>query len=388
VPEPVDLPAVIVGAGPCGLAIARQLRHRHGIDALVVDRAAAPAAAWRARYDGFRLNTCGFWSHLPGQPIPRRYGRWPGRDEMVAYFDDYVRRQHLRPRLGVEITRIDAEGPRWRVRSADESWTASVVVVATGNYHTPDLPSWPGRDSYTGELVHSADYRNPAPYRGRDVVVVGSGNSATDIALQLHDGVASRVRMAVRTPPNLIPRSAAGIPIDAFSPVVSRLPVAAVDVAAAAVRRVWYGDLTPAGLPAPEDGIYRALLDAGQVPTLGDELVAAVKRGSIEVVSAVEAFDGDEVILRDGTRVRPDAVIAATGYRHGLEPMVGHLGVLDDAGSPVRNGPPPVAPGLWFAGYDEPLIGPLKSFRLQATPMADAIAGRLGELPQVPQKVR
>jgi putative flavoprotein involved in K+ transport len=104
---------LVVGAGPCGLAIARQLAHEQGIDALILDRARTPAASWRDRYDGFRLNTCGFWSHLPGQHIPRRYGRWPKRDDMIDYFDDYVRRQRLRLTLGVNVIRVDPDHDRW-----------------------------------------------------------------------------------------------------------------------------------------------------------------------------------------------------------------------------------------------------------------------------------
>lgn len=107
---------VVLGAGPCGLAIARQLCHHHGVRALVVDRAPAPAWSWRQRYDGFRLNTCGWWSHLPGQRIPLRHGRWPGREAMVDYFDDYVTRQRLRLRLNCEIT---------DVARTDEGWALS-----------------------------------------------------------------------------------------------------------------------------------------------------------------------------------------------------------------------------------------------------------------------
>ncbi len=366
-----------MGAGPCGLAIARQLAHEQKVDALVLDRATAPVSTWRGRYDGFRLNTCGYWSHLPGQPIPRRYGRWPKRDDMVDYFDSYVRRQQLRLGLGVTVTRIDRDDDRWQITTDGESYTADAVVIATGNYHTPALPAWPGMEGYTGELLHSADYRNPWPFAGRDVLVVGVGNSATDIALQLSDGVAGRVRLAVRTPPHLVPRSAAGIPVDAFSAALRRLPVPVLDHAAALVSRLWFGDLTSAGLPAPRRGIYRALLDDGSIPTLGDELVPQIKAGRIEVVAAVEAFDGDAVVLADGQIIRPEVVIGATGYRHGLEPLVGHLGVLDEEGAPVVNGLPSAAPGLWFAGYDEPLIGPLQSFRLQAGPVAEDVAGFL-----------
>ncbi|BBZ63650.1 monooxygenase [Mycolicibacterium monacense] len=366
---------VVVGAGPCGLAIARQLLHEQRIEPLVLDRATAPASTWRDRYEGFRLNTCGYWSHLPGQPIPRRYGRWPKRDDMVDYFDSYVRRQRIPLSLGVTVTRIDRDGDRWLITTDGDTYTADAVVIATGNYHTPALPAWPGMEGYTGDLLHSADYRNPWPFAGRDVLVVGSGNSATDIALQLSDEVAGRVRLAVREPPHLMPRSAAGIPVDAFSAAFSRLPVPVIDHAAALASRLWFGDLTSAGLPAPRRGIYRALLDDGSIPTLGDELVPQIKAGRIEVVAAVESFEGDSVVLADGRTIRPDVVIGATGYRHGLEPLVGHLDVLDEDGAPLVNGLPPAAPGLWFAGYEEPIIGPLQSFRLQAGPLAAEVAG-------------
>ncbi|OBB58216.1 pyridine nucleotide-disulfide oxidoreductase [Mycobacterium sp. 852013-51886_SCH5428379] len=368
-----DEDVIVVGAGPCGLAIARQLRHERGIDALVVDRAHAPASSWRRRHDGFRLNTCGFWSHLPGQRIPRRHGRWPGRDAIVGYLDDYVRRQDLRLQLGVTVVRVDGDDGRWLVTTEDGAVHARAVIVATGNYHTPALPPWPGMDGFTGEILHSADYRNPWPFVGRDVLVVGPGNSGTDIAVQL-TGVAERVRMAVRTPPHLVPRSTAGLPIDAATPVLRRLPVAVLDRAAAVLQRARFGDLSSHGVPAPGKGIYRALLDDGHVPTIGDQLVARIRDGRIGVVPAVESFDADKIVLADESRVTADVVIAATGYHPGLEPLVGHLGVLDTHGHPSVNGLPCAAPGLWFAGYDEPLIGPLRSYRLQAGPIAADVA--------------
>jgi cation diffusion facilitator CzcD-associated flavoprotein CzcO len=100
---------------------------------------------------------------------------------MVNYFDDYVRRQGLRLALGVAVSRLDRDGGRWRIDTDDGVLTAEAVVVATGNYHTPALPGWPGRDTFGGQLLHSAEYRNPWPLKDRDVLVVGSGNSATDI---------------------------------------------------------------------------------------------------------------------------------------------------------------------------------------------------------------
>lgn len=368
---------VVIGAGPCGMAVARQLRHLHGIDALVLDRAPEPVSSWRRFHDDFRLNTCAYWSHLPGQHIPSRHGRWPSRDAMVGYFDDYARRQGLRLRLGAAVERIDRDAAGWRLTVDGGSITAATVVVATGNYHTPRTPSWPGTQDYTGELLHSVDYHRTGPFVGHDVLVVGSGNSATDIAVRLSDAGARRVRMSVRTPPHLVPRAIAGVPVDLFSDAFDRLPVAVLDRAAAMMRALWWGDLQEDGLPAPRKGIYRALLDDTRIPTLGDDLVPRVEDGRIEVVAAVASFDGDRVLLADGTSVRPDVVIAATGYTKGLDDMVGHLGVLDADGDPMSNGTPSAATGLWFAGYEEPLVGPLRSFRRGASGLAGAVAGYL-----------
>src|SRR5947199_6907749 len=133
--------AIVIGAGPSGLAVARQLEHQHGITTLVLDRAAAPAISWRKRYDNFRLNTNGFLSHLPGQRIPLTAGRWPTKEDMVRYFDRYVQRQNIEVRLECEVNRIDRAGAGgWTLDTSSGEIRTSAIVLATGNYRTPTIP--------------------------------------------------------------------------------------------------------------------------------------------------------------------------------------------------------------------------------------------------------
>ena len=112
------------------------------------------------------------------------------------------------------------------------------------------------------------------------------------------------------------------------------------------------GDLTEFGLPVPEEGTFSRLRRLGVAPAIVDKVVVeAIRERRIEIVAGVESLDETGVGLADGTRIEPDAVIAATGYRRGLEPMVGHLGVLDDEGVPRAFAAEAAAPGLRFVGY-------------------------------------
>jgi len=217
--------------------------------------------------------------------------------------------------------------------------------------HTPFLPSWPGE--FGGEVLHSSEYRNPAPYAGRQVLVVGSGSSGMEIAHDLATGGTVKVWMAVRTPPNIMLRGGpAGLPGDVISLPLYHAPKRLADAISRRARARFIGDLSEFGLPVPAEGPFSLLARTNHVPSLVDpDVIDAFRDGSIEVVATVDGFDDGGVRLVDGRRVDPDAVVCATGYLQGLEPLVGHLGVLDDRGFPRTVGVTPAAPGLWFIGF-------------------------------------
>ncbi len=366
--------AVIVGAGLNGLAAAYELKRR-GIDPVILDGAKETAAPWRKRHHGLRLNTHRLISHLPGKRIPRKYGPFPRRDDMVAYLDDYERALDVPVHRGVWIERIDPDPEGWRLTTASGIRRARHVIVATGNERRPVVPAWPGREGFTSELIHSADFGRADRFRDRRVLVVGAGNSGVDVLNHLSREATGALWVSVRNGPTVLPTRALGFPLQLLSPLMVPLPAWAVDLMMAATERLFLGDLRKLGLSNHPDGVATRLIREGVAPAFDDGFVAALKVGRVTVLPAVSRFDGDAVILSDGTEIRPDAVICATGYRPGLEGLVGHLGVLDGSGRPIHPGPIPHPDhtGLWFMGMTPRLPGVFYAARGEARRLARRI---------------
>jgi putative flavoprotein involved in K+ transport len=348
---------------------------RAGVESVVLDRAPAVANSWRGHYDRLHLHTVRWLSHLPGYRIPRRYGKWVARDDVVRYLESYSAYHRLDVCLNTEVTSIDRADDRWVVRSPQGDVDARYVVVATGHNHTPVMPSWPGADEFPGELLHASDYRNATGYAGKSVLVVGSGNTGAEIAVDAVESGAREVAIAVRTPPHIVLREKYGVPSLALGVLFRHLPPRVFDPIAAAMRRMDVGDLTAYGLPVPKDGLYERVRRDDAIPLIDVGFLQQLKAGRIVVVPAVEAFEGEHVLLADGSRRRADVVIAATGYRRGLQSIVGHLGVLGPDGRPrVRGGATdPAAPRMWFTGYTNPISGMFRELGIDAKRIARAV---------------
>lgn len=377
--SPTVSPVYVIGAGPGGLAAAYALRAR-GIRAVVLEKSDSVGASWRRHYDRLHLHTTRRLSALPGLPMPRRFGRWVSRDDVVRYLEKYAEHHELEIVTGVEVSRVERspDGDGWLLHaSGGRELTGSAVVVATGFNHTPRIPDWPGLDGYRGRFLHAGEYRDAGPFAGQDVLVVGVGNTGAEIAVDLAEGGAARVRLAVRTVPHIVRRSTAGWAAQYNSILVRRLPTGLVDRLARTMAKVSVPDLAAHGLPRPDTGLY-SRVKQGSIPVLDVGLIDAVRQGRVEIVAAVEGFEDGKVALADGTRTSPDAMIAATGYARALEGLVGHLDVLDGRGRPVVHGPrtPGNAPGLYFTGYTNPIGGMFREMAIDAEKIAKALAKR------------
>jgi cation diffusion facilitator CzcD-associated flavoprotein CzcO len=343
---------VIVGAGPSGIATALSLRDR-GLHPLVLDRADKVGASWRGRYERLKLNTHRDYSHLPERPYPPGTPILPTRADVIEHLQRHAYEDGIELQLDTEVHRIDRQSGGWRLQTSRGVVDAPQVVVATGYEHTPAIPDWPGKAGFTGELVHSADYRNPTPYLGKRVLVVGGGSSGFEIVTDVATGGAAKAWLSLRTPPNILPLwHTGGFVSDFITRLAGRAPLRLSDQLSRLARRVNFGDLTEFGLPVPTEGPLARAARIGQAPAIVDRgVIEAIRNRSVEVVAEIEAFDAGTVSLRSGVRIEPEVVISATGYRRGLEPLVGHLGVLDEHTVPLAEGEIAAAEGLWFIGF-------------------------------------
>jgi putative flavoprotein involved in K+ transport len=365
---------IVIGAGPAGLATAGALRH-HGIGSIVLERDSI-GESWRKHYDRLHLHTVRWLSHLPGYKIPRRYGAWVARDDVVQYLEDYAQIHNLDVRTGVDVERLERDGDDWIVNA---EFAAPRVVIATGFNRYQYLPDWPGMTSFSGQIIHSGSYKNADELVGKSVLVVGTGNSGAEICVDLVDSGAGRVRLSVRTPPVVLRRDTNGMPSQLNGVAIRHFPAPLLDRILPLMSRVTVGDLSKHGLPKPAPGAYSHFLNEGVTPILDVGLADLLKQGKVEVVAAVDRFDGDDVVLSDGSRIQPDVVIAGTGFLRGLEPIVGELGLLEPTkGPPIVHGAEthPNAPGLHFIGYTNPISGMFREIAIDARRIARTIAAQ------------
>jgi putative flavoprotein involved in K+ transport len=344
----------------------------------VLERESQIAMPWERRYESLRLNTPRGLSHLPGYQLPRRYGRWPTRADMVEYLRDYECGLGRRVHPETEVVRVDRQHPGWCIHTSRGELGADHAVVATGHDANPLIPPWPGLETFAGELLHSSAYREPSPFRGRHVLVVSAANSGSEIAFELSRNGAASVQVAMRTPPPITAREYLGFPLMYLALPLNPLPDRVGDLATQTMQRLVYGDLRVRGIPRSPYGIQTQTRRRHQSVLIDAGFVDAVRAGAIEIVPEVQGLDGRDVLLGDGTRVKPQVVIAATGFRTSLPQLVGHLGVLDERGYPAvdQGSDHPAARGLFFSGYWASMIGQLLHMRRDARTIARRIARR------------
>ena len=354
-----DSTAIVIGAGASGLAAAQALQAR-GISVRILDKAHRAGEAWHHRHPQLRLNTHRYLSHLPGMKIPKEAGAFPSRDSIIGYLENYAAHLDLPIEFGVDVKRIERVDAEWVIKTDACIYTTRHVVIATGYDHVPYIPDWPGRADFERKLIHSADFGDLAQYEDKKVLVIGAGNSGTDILNHLSGIETEKCWVSLRHGPTIFPTRLYGFPVQLSSLLMSKVPTRVVDKALALTEFIAFGNLSKWGLHKHPHGAATRLKQTGISPAIDKGFIAALKAGNTKVVPEVRAFETGSVILSNGQRIEPDIVIAATGYRTGLESMIGHLGVLDRFEVPTIHGAvlrSDYPGGMYFTGMRPGLTG-------------------------------
>jgi putative flavoprotein involved in K+ transport len=314
---------VVVGAGQSGLSAARALRAA-GLTPIVLEAGNEPVGSWPHYYDGLKLFSPAAYSGFPGFPFRGDPERYPARDEVVDYLREYAAVVDADIRTGCRVTSVSSTNERGFLVATDAGQVihTAAVVAATGSFGSPHLPALLGQHTFSGRLLHVADYRCPEPYAGQHVVVVGAGDSAVQVGYELAQ--VATVTIATRRPIRFLPQKIDGRDLHYW------------------LHRTGFDDLPPHWLArlipdtlVTDTGRYRAALELGRMNRR----------------PMFTAFDGEHVVWSDGTREVVDTIVFATGYRPDLDYLRG-LEALTDGLPQHVGGLSTTHPGLAYIGIE------------------------------------
>lgn len=379
----------VIGAGISGLAVMRSLK-RHGIDFIGLERDDAVGGVWNfgpassqsshPAYGSLHLNTSSKVTGFTGYPFPDDFPRYPRHDQVGSYLRDFADSHDLTGHIefGTDVRQVEPDpAGGWFVTSADARGSVRTrhfqdVVLASGYHSAPRLPTpeITGSDVFRGRRLHSADYTDPEPFRGAEVTVVGFGNSACDIAVEL-SRVAARTVLSVRRGAHVVPKTLMGLPIDeiAESRWWSLLPFKVQRKLIEVLLHLTRGRIGDYGLPEPDHRVMEAPI------TISDELLSRLSHGEIVIRPGIRELTPHGVTFSDGSAENADAVILCTGYDMSLP--LPHDVVFDPDGrlSLFQRIVPLGHQGLYLPGFLRPVGALTRLAELQAEWISDLISG-------------
>ena len=368
----------VIGAGPSGVAASKAL-HQRGLLFECFEQRPVVGGLWavtegdvQASYPSLECNTSKRRTQFSDFPMPRDFPPYPHNLQMAEYFNAYVDHFGFRDRITFNTAVEHA------THTADGGWDVllrpggvrhfDALVVANGHHRQPRWPDPPFPGAFTGRQMHAHDYVGPAGFEGRSVVVVGMGNSAMDIAVEL-SGVARHVYLASRRGAHIVPKFAMGQPIDAFN---TGLPVPWPVKRAffSLIVRTTIGRPQDVGLPKPDHRLGEAH------PTVSQRITDRVKAGAVVPKPNVESLAGDRVRFTDGTEAGADTIVYCTGYEV-VFPFLDSevIAVADNRVDLFHQVFPPDVSNLMFIGLVQPFGALMPVAEAQSAWVADHLAG-------------
>lgn len=314
---------IVIGGGQAGLSVGYYLR-RTGLSYAILDGQAEPGGAWLHGWDSLQLFSPAQWSSLPGWLFPGKHDRYPTRDEVISYLTQYEERYQLPVIRPIEVEAVRRAGEKFVVETSKGLYTARAVVSATGSWQNPYIPIYPGQNEFEGVQIHSANYRSPAPFAGKTVMIVGAGNSGAQIMAEL--SLTTDASWVTLEEPQYLPDHVDGRVL--------------FDRASAQYKELTQGD---GSISKPADLLGHIVVVA--------PVREARDRDALHSRRLFERFTPTGVVWPGGTETHVDAVIWCTGFKPALKHLQ-PLGVVTDNGRVDVDGNRSVKePRLWLVGY-------------------------------------
>jgi len=382
----------VIGAGSSGIAACQVLNAR-AVAFECFEKGSHVGGNWRyendnelsSAYRSLHINTSRGLMSYKTYPMPDDYPDYPNHFQIARYFDDYVDHFALREkiRFRTEVKRVEPVDGEWEVTVEDRDGSSEThryraVIVANGHHWDPRWPepAFPGSEEFEGEQIHVHHYRESEVLEGKRVLVLGIGNSATDIAVEA-SRIAEKTFLAMRRGAYVMPKYLNGKPTDeAASKVLTMMPLAVQRFVLNRMLGLAAGDMTAYGLPEPDHKLLQAH------PTVSAELLSRLGHGDIEVKPNIDRFTGGRGIrFVDGSEEEIDLVVYCTGYKITF-PFFDEevVSAKDNRLSLYRRVVSVEHPGLYFIGLIQPLGAIMPLAEAQAEWVADLLSGR-GTLP-------
>lgn len=358
-----ESPICVIGAGVSGLVTVKRLSDR-GLNVVCYELGSDVGGNWRydndsghsPAYASLHIDTSKGRFAFADLEIPKHWPNYLHHTQVLEYLEKYADKFALRSRISFrhEVLSVEPVDGEWSVKvrdlgNDDESTsTFRAVVVASGHHWDPNMPD--PLEGFEGEVLHAKGYRTPERFIGKDVVVVGVGNTGADIASEL-SWHANSVTLSTRSGAYILPRYVFGRPLDSFSTrMSSQLPIGFQRLLYRAMLYLARGSQKSYGFPTPDRPIL------SEHPTVSADLLALVKDGQVEVLPGISRFSDGEIVFTDGQRVRADVIVYATGYRITFPFLdVSVFAATNNTVELYHQVLPVDIPGLYFVGLIQPV---------------------------------
>ena len=364
--------SLIIGASISGLASAASLQEKK-IGFIIIEKESQVATPWRNHYDRLHLHTSKRFSNLPYKKFGRNIPRYPNRQQVIDYLEGYQKTFNINPIFNTEAISVRKEGEFWITETTQEIYKSNYLIMATGAYGKPRPICFNGMKTFGGKIIHSYEYKSGKEFKGQKVLVVGFGNSACEIAIDLYEA-ASFPSMSVRSPVNVIPRDILGFPVQEISILLRRLPPRVTDIISKPLINLYIGDITRLGLKKMPYGVLEEISRDGNAPVLDIGTIQHIRQGHIKILDDIDYIEGDTIHFKDGKKDDFDAIVACIGYfRDYAEIVKVDKRRFEDLQVSTVKQKYFGKDGLYFCGYWVSTTGQIREISLDAKRIAEDI---------------